>query len=637
MTESSIAQQNPKAALQQVFTLLKARDDTSRFVGLSLLRSLLDANDDLRNDDSVIRQCWEAVPNKFLMRLMKARGADTEEVKNMNDLAVAVVHTFANLLSADQIAEKKMLDLSEPLIEIIPILDAAPQMLAFQALQCLASCSAGAHILSRSGKQKELARPASENQRYLKEYLKLYDIAWSIASDREDKQALFQSVIETVKEVKNTEALVNVLASLSLQLSFMNQLRLRQFIVRLIHRTITTRPTAAVRNAAIKLVSEVLRHSPSGSGLGNDFFSGKHPSSVKEDEKPFAYVFMQYVLIDLRSTIPSLMTNLASPVYQTDSLRLAACYDVVAAFVMYLIQSMDEDITEGSAPSPLSPDLLLKIRRDLSETFSLTLELFRDRWDAVISGARGLDPSARTDPKAPAMLTWDNPTISPEQDPLILSGLRALSLWIREDDNPQLNKQTMSIADMLAALYETSMKEHAKTDFRLPILVLLEGLLPEDDEAVQLLLDHNGWDILAMDLEQSTLPLRQPQNSSRVPNTAAPHTRDLIRVLLAMVISDTSPQTRENWMNVVKWASDIGTGGPWAVNNLEGDLETVAELFQLADAIVSKAPKRLQKLFDNETKQIAKTARIIVMKLGGQGVEEGLMDSFREVAAALAD
>jgi hypothetical protein len=83
------------------------------------------------------------------------------------------------------------------------------------------------------------------------------------------------------------------------------------------------------------------------------------------------------------------------------------------------------------------------------------------------------------------MLTWDNPIIAPEQDPIILSGLRALSLWVREDDNSQLNKQTMGMADMLAALYESSVKEDAKTDFRHPILVLLEGLLPNSDEAVR--------------------------------------------------------------------------------------------------------------------------------------------------------
>jgi hypothetical protein len=416
---------------------------------------------------------------------------------------------------------------------------------------------------------------------------------------------------------------------------FFEERQLNAFITTLIQKTISSRPTAKVRNAAVKLASELLLRSSTSGSLATELFSGKHLSKErKEEEKPFAFIFMQYVLIDIRSTIPSLMSTLASPSYQTDSLRLAACYDVLAAFVMYLIRSMDEDedITKTSAPSPMSPDLLLKLRRDLSETFSLTLEFYRDRWDAVISGASGLDPSARTDPKAPAMLTWDNPLIAPEQDPIILSGLRALSLWIREDDNPQLNEQTMGIADMLATLYELSMKEETKTDFRHPILVLLEGILSNSDEAVQLLLDHNGWSILATDLEQCTRPLRRPQTSS----TVSPSTRDLIRVLLAIVLSDAIPQTREVWMDVVKWAAEVD-GGNLDIGHTGASvvLEVLAELYQLIDAIVSKAPHRLQRKYGSEISKIASTALMFVTRLEGQGMDEGLIDSFTEVAASL--
>jgi hypothetical protein len=214
----SKSQTNPKEALQQVFTLLKARDDTSRFVGLSLLRSLLDANEELRNDVCVIKQCWDAVPNRFLLRLMKAGGA-ADEAKNMNNLAVAVIHTFANLLPPEQVSAKKMLELCQPLVQVIPRLDAAPQMLAFQALQCMASSSAGTHALSGTIDPEAFAQPAAEDERYLREYLKLYSIAWSTSDQQEIKAALLHAVSQTTAQVKDAALLIEAVASTASQLT----------------------------------------------------------------------------------------------------------------------------------------------------------------------------------------------------------------------------------------------------------------------------------------------------------------------------------------------------------------------------------------------------------------------------------
>ncbi|KIW02471.1 uncharacterized protein PV09_06277 [Verruconis gallopava] len=626
--DSASPQTDDKAALQQVFTLLKTQDDTSRFVGLSLLRSLLDGKEHLRSDENVVKDCWEAVPNKFLIRLMKSgNGQPTEELRSMNSLAVAVVHIFTNLLSPDQVSGKKILELCAPLVKVTPVLEAAPQMLAFQTLQNIVGSAAGAHTFARAGGHKELAGPMvlGAEDRYAREYLKLYDIAWSAAHQEDAKRFILQAVTDSMRDAQNTATLLDVIAGISPQLTFLGEPQPIQIVICLIQKSIMMRPTSQVRNAAIKLASEVLRRVQPSNMAANALFTNQVPESARGD-KPFAYVFLQYVLVDLRATIPTLITNLASTTYQNDSLRLAACYDIVAAFIMYLIQSTDVDdmdITEGSKPStmPIGPDLLLKLRRDLNETFSLTLEFFRDRWDAVTAGAAGLDPSARMDPKSPAMLTWDNPAIAPEQDPIILSGLRALSLWLREDENPGLHKQTIGIADMLAALYKESMKADAKTDFRHPILVLLEGLLSASDEAVQMLLDHDGWDLFASDL-------RQTSQSSQ---SFATYMTDLIRVLLIIVTSDAVPQSREAWMEIPKWVSHIDIA---QTKDTEA-FEVLAELYQLANAIWAKAPKRLQRAAEKEMKQIAMNALSIVNHIDATGADQGLVDSFKEVVSSM--
>ena len=321
------------------------------------------------------------------------------------------------------------------------------------------------------------------------------------------------------------------------------------------------------------------------------------------------------------------MANLVSPLYPKDALRLSACYDILSAFIMYLVRGIDEDpdITEHSAPNDLTPDLLLKLRRDLSETFSLTLEFFRDRWDATVSGAGELDPDARTDPNAPLPLTWDNPSIPPTEDPIIISGLRALSLWIREDDNSQLHKETIGVTDMLVSLYSSSITPDSRTDFRHPILLLLSGLLPLSDEAVQLFLDQNGWSILSSDLKQCFVLFQQDEVR---PLPAL--TQDLIRVLIAIVESDAVPQSREAWMDIVKLAAKLNIPSM----RDKARLEILAGVWQLVVEIVSKAPKRLRAVVRGDAKVIQKKSEAI-LKQTREGLDDSTQESLIEVVESL--
>lgn len=106
---------------QKIEELLKSKDDTSRFVGLALLKSVLDNSAEIQTDEATIVSLWESVPPRFLDRLLRTGSgsrASQKDGKDMLDIAVAVLHTFASLLPDDAKRESK-------LVGRIPLLTAA--------------------------------------------------------------------------------------------------------------------------------------------------------------------------------------------------------------------------------------------------------------------------------------------------------------------------------------------------------------------------------------------------------------------------------------------------------------------------------------------------------------------------------
>ena len=92
---------NTVKSLDKAISLLQANDDTARFVGLALLKSMLDNHAELRDSKETITRCWKAIPASFLDRLLMARPSEKrskEDAQNMIGLVVAIVHTFLTLL-----------------------------------------------------------------------------------------------------------------------------------------------------------------------------------------------------------------------------------------------------------------------------------------------------------------------------------------------------------------------------------------------------------------------------------------------------------------------------------------------------------------------------------------------------------
>ena len=106
----------------QIQQLLKAKDDTSRFVGLALLKSTLDDSAELRGNRGVVSSLWESISPKFLDRLLKTGsrpGAKIKDASEMLDLAANVLYTFTLLLPEELLSDARLVGRIPRLVEAV--------------------------------------------------------------------------------------------------------------------------------------------------------------------------------------------------------------------------------------------------------------------------------------------------------------------------------------------------------------------------------------------------------------------------------------------------------------------------------------------------------------------------------------
>ena len=106
-------QSEQNASVQKIQSLLRAKDDTSRFVGLALLKSVLDNSQELREDEDVMATLWESIPPKFLDRMIRTGSRPNSarsDGHHMLDIVIAILHTFVSLLPEKLAKDGKMLD-----------------------------------------------------------------------------------------------------------------------------------------------------------------------------------------------------------------------------------------------------------------------------------------------------------------------------------------------------------------------------------------------------------------------------------------------------------------------------------------------------------------------------------------------
>lgn len=382
---------------------------------------------------------------------------------------------------------------------------------------------------------------------------------------------------------------------------------------------VKSRPTPEARSAYSTAAAALLKSYPSeGTKL---LFN----NSIQE-EKPFTYLFINLLLIDVRSSAPTLLEKLNDPTYPDTSRRLAAAFDVICIFIGYLIQCLEDESIESL---PMPPEDLIRMRKNISDTMSVTVEYLRDRWDASVSGAMGLHQDARsgnieTASGSRKTLAWDSMKDVADKDPFILSALRALSIWLREDENEQLRKEATGLTDVFIQLYQASAAD--ELDFRSPTLVALEGLLTFA-KGRDIFLREDGWNILAKDLTKS-LQEHTEMKSVREADLLI----DIVRVLLA-VAEEEQPGTREDWLDLITAVA------AWDVPNgvlLAKAREAHVAILQLCCTVLTRANSGMRSRYRHSISAIAGVAGSVSKNLRSSDDLGEQMEDVLDTLKALA-
>ncbi|KAL1893152.1 hypothetical protein Sste5346_006584 [Sporothrix stenoceras] len=641
------------------------------------------------------------------------------EAAHMRDLAVAVLHTFAVRILPDERRGDPRLTGRIPLL-VASLLNTtttssssasvganadaeSATMLILQTLATLVSRAEGAAVFNSSVTDLSPLTELAPEQPLILEILLRAWLHGLLAATNSDSPADIDTITNTINitlpslaaAFKGTDGvtLLDFLARLLRNAeAFAEQQQQRKFVpaaspgwiapaVGFIRRLAASRPTAASRAAYTHASAALLRAYPD---VASTLLFGEDPKAKKSadgkaplpEDKPFAHLLVSMLLVDLRATLPGLLAQLNNDdYYPASASRLASAFDILSAFIGYLVRSLDgdgEDKDELLTIS-LTPDNLLRLRKSMSETLSVTAEHLRDRWDAAVAGAQGLHPDARAgtdDTRANTLdtaglpLAWDaaaSETVV-NRDPLVLAAVRALALWLREDDNEVLRREAAGLTDMFLDLYSSSSTDLSSLDFRRPVLVAFEGIaaltaegsgetggdqVHEDDtyerEAAALLLEHGAWKILTTDL----LAILQGH-----PPSASDAARgiEIVRVLLP-IVEEEHPGTREAWMDIVTlvaaWAGpgddDSNRSSPSTTDTLTAG--TVAEcrvaVLQLVTALVANAHPSVRRRYTHSISAVIGLANQLRPTLApsriGASLSRSLVEALDDVKTTLED
>ena len=191
--------------------------------------------------------------------------------------------------------------------------------------------------------------------------------------------------------------------------------------------------------------------------------------------KPAAWIFIQQRLDDIRSSIPSLMDP-SGDVDQFMWFRVARCYELVIAFIKNLIEKSESMSEENNIELPYHPALLLRIREDMSNLCSLTMEYLCDRfeaWEANKTIRRA--PRGNKTDRFKSVHKDTIPNMA--EDELVSRQLLMLSYWFEEDDSEVLRKEARSgLIKVCIGLYSEA------EDLRTPLSIIMEQCWVPNEE-----------------------------------------------------------------------------------------------------------------------------------------------------------
>lgn len=365
---------------------------------------------------------------------------------------------------------------------------------------------------------------------------------------------------------------------------------------------------------------------------------------VTRDSKPGSYAFMKLLLAEIRGAIPIVRAHVNLPKFPELN-EVAASYDIISAFIGFLIHLIGEEYPPSGgnreinqpSPFPFTPSLLLQLRPDISDVMSLTIEYLRTRLESSFYDDNNLLVIAPS-------LAQTTSSTAIQQNTLALSQIRALALWLREDDNEALRKEAASIAKILLDLYGAGIDHMLQ--FRSPVLIAWEGII-NVREGVKAFLAADGWRVFSTDLQGILASISHQEDRS----ASFARGVDIVRVLLNVVESDVVGSSKVEWMGVVELASTSSAfpSSSAAVGQPSSHI-SCADLFvataQLAVELLVRAPRNVRRRSTLAARKLLRKVKEVLSQAGEDGGDDDVgvlgisrdaRDGAKEVMMALQE
>ncbi|KAI1433383.1 DUF1941-domain-containing protein [Xylaria sp. CBS 124048] len=460
-----------KLQIQKIHELLGAKDDTSRFVGLLLLKTTLDNHtSDLQYDQ--VTALWNSISPKFLDRLIRTGSrpdqGQRKQTGDMLDVAVAVIYTFAKLLNncaVDKRFYARIPNLTNAVLYSSEetarrIIDLVHELVRQPDGQIAggATCLAGLDVNDWA--------PLIEVAPQHATIFSIFHWTWTKGVEGVPIQTmrakidgallLFLSSFKGHNPTPLLDFVTLILNILNPDLRPLNPQWLRP-LTRLIHEMASSRQTADSRRSYTLCAAALLGAYPEKAPA---LLFCDDPGSIK----PLAYLFVKMVQADILPTLHVLIPKSNTVEYPPLSRRIASALDIMTSFVGFLITVADDITTQQS----LTPERIIKLHEDLVVMIGDLIEYLGDRWDAFLVGARGIESSQTSG-------------TSIFEDPVTAAAIRLVATWLRDDDGESLRTQASVLIGLFAEVYAMNRTSTDMPELRLPILAALEGILQTSD------------------------------------------------------------------------------------------------------------------------------------------------------------
>ncbi|KAI1826256.1 Neurochondrin-domain-containing protein [Xylaria intraflava] len=590
--------------IQKIHQLLGAKDDTSRFVGLLLLKTTLDSHaPDLQHDQ--VAALWNSISPRFLDRLVRTGSrpdlGQRKQHGDMLDVAVAVIYTFTKLLNNCAVNERfyaRIPDLTgavlnsskettRRIVDIIYELVQQPEGHPVGGATCLA------------GLEVNDWAPLIEVAPQYETIFSMFHWTWSkggavvpaqtMRTKIDEALRLFISSFKGHDPTPLLDFVVLVLDNLNPDLRPLNP-RWLQPLIRLIHGMASSRQTADSRRAYTHCAAALLDAYPEQ--VPTPLFSDDPSSS-----KPIAYLFVKMVHADILSALHTLIPKSGTVEYFSLSRRIAAALDIMTSFAGFLIAVAD-DI---DAQKALTPERILNLHKDFVVMIGDVMEYLGDRWDAFLVGTRSIESK-------------ETAGTSIFEDPIIPAAVRLIATWLLDDDGESLRAQASSLIGLFAELYAMNRISTDMPELRLPIMAALEGILQTSDgqEAFK------NTDILSRCLYPDLWALL---TSEDVAFTTVDYIRGtaIIQIIHILIENDKNPQSYPALMTLLESIEKYDVKPTHMEANVvdRPRLEFQTDALELAVKLLDTSSGDITPALQQKTKNTLKTVASKVMRNWG--------------------